>query len=273
MEKVVEKKIEGLISWFRRYGGPVVVAFSGGVDSSVVLALAVRALGVDKVIAVTFTSPMYPEEDLTWAVKIAKLLGVRHLILSVDQLDDPYFRRNPPDRCYYCKRYLAKRLKEVASGYGAHVVVDGTNATDFTQYRPGIQALIEYGVKCPLAELGISKNEVRLIAKVLGLPNWDKPSSACLVTRIPYGCEVTLEKLRRIALAERIVKEIVGVKQVRVRDHDYIARIEVGRDERVKFFNEELMDRVATELMKLGYKYVTLDLLGYRTGSLDEILK
>ena len=269
----VEEKFRRLIEWFRCCGDPVVVAFSGGVDSSVVLAVAVKALGRENVVAVTVTSPTYPEEDLSLARDVAKFLGVEHVIVETDELSDPNFVRNPPNRCYYCKQHMIKKLIEVARRYGARVIVNGTNLSDSSERRPGVLALREYGVRSPLVEVCLSKDEVREVAKLLGLPNWDKPSMACLASRIPYGSMITVERLRRIALAERIVREFTGVGQVRVRDHDYIARIEVGRYERRRFFSEELMDRVAIELMKLGYKYVTLDLLGYRSGSLDELLK
>ncbi|RLF22491.1 MAG: ATP-dependent sacrificial sulfur transferase LarE [Thermoprotei archaeon] len=268
----LKEKLMRLIEWYKSMKGPVVVAFSGGVDSSVVLATAVIALGSEKVIAVTAISPTYPEEDLEWAKRIVKLLGVKHILVKTDELSDPNFIRNPPNRCYFCKKSLIDRLMRIAREHHAKVIVEGTNASDLTGHRPGFLALKEAGVRSPLAEVGITKEEVRAIAKALGLPNWNKPSMACLASRIPYGELITAERLRRVALAEKIVKELTGVRQLRVRDHGYIARIEVGRDERHKFFNEETMDKVAQALIKLGYKFVTLDLLGYRTGSLDTLI-
>lgn len=272
LDKELRIKFRNLINWYKSVNGPILVAFSGGVDSSVALAVAILTLGSSNVIAVTAISPTYPEEDLEWARKITKLLGVKHIIIETNELEDPNFVNNPPTRCYFCKKSLVNHLLKLAKEYKAKVIIDGTNASDLKTHRPGYLALKEAGVRTPLAEVNFTKKDVRLLAKVLGLPNWDKPSMACLASRIPYGEIITLEKLKRIANAEKIVKRITGVKQLRVRDHGYIARIEVGRDERRKFFNEGIMDRVAQELMKLGYKFVTLDLLGYRQGSLDTLI-
>ncbi|MCC6058438.1 MAG: ATP-dependent sacrificial sulfur transferase LarE [Desulfurococcaceae archaeon] len=268
----LKKKFDKLIEWFKIVGGPIVVSFSGGVDSSVVLATAVYAIGRENVVAVTAISPTYPEEDLYWAKEIAKILNVKHILIESDELEDPNFISNPFNRCYYCKKSLSKSLLEIAKKLNAKVIVDGTNASDLNTHRPGYLAFREKGIRSPLAEVGITKDETRLLAKALGLPNWDKPPMACLASRIPYGEIITVEKLKRIAEAEKIVKKLTGVSLVRVRDHGYIARIEVYPNERRKFFNEKVMDSVALELQKLGYRYVTLDLLGYRSGSLDELL-
>ncbi|MHA1617452.1 MAG: ATP-dependent sacrificial sulfur transferase LarE [Candidatus Njordarchaeales archaeon] len=272
LDEHLREKFRELIKWYKEIEGPVIVAFSGGVDSSVILATAALALGSDKVIAVTSTSPIHPEEDLEWAKKIASMLNVKHILIRTNELSDPNFVRNPPERCYYCKKNLIKQLKNIAKQYNAEAIVEGTNASDLHEHRPGFLALKEEGVKSPLAETGITKEEARTIARILGLPNFNRPSMACLASRIPYGEYISPERLRRIALAEKTIKELVGIRQLRVRDHGYIARIEVGRDERQKLFNEELMDKIAYELMKLGYKFVTLDLLGYRSGSLDTLL-
>ncbi|MEM4848425.1 MAG: ATP-dependent sacrificial sulfur transferase LarE [Ignisphaera sp.] len=273
MHRDVGKVIEELMEWFRGVEKPIVVAFSGGIDSSVVLITACKALGRENVIAVTAVSPIRLEEDLEWAKEISSLLGVEHVIVETSELNDSDFVANPPNRCYICKKYLAEKLVEVARKFNAKTIVDGTNASDAVSYRPGIKALKEVGIRSPLAELGVSKEEVKSIAKAVNLPNWDRPSATCLATRIPYGEPITLDKLRRIAKAEEIIKRLLGVKVVRVRDHGYIARIEVGASERRKFFSEEIMDLVAMELKKLGYKYVALDLLGYKSGSLDELIK
>ncbi len=272
LKEGLRAKFLRLLEWYRSVGGPVLVAFSGGVDSSVALITATLALGKDMVIAVTAISPTYPEEDFKWAKKIADLIGVRHLLIETDELADPNFTRNPPERCYFCKKSLIAQLIRFAKVHGARIIVDGTNASDLGSHRPGYLALREAGIRSPLAEIGLTKDEVRALAKALRLPNWDKPSMACLASRIPYGEPITAEKLRRIAMAEKVIKEITGVRQLRVRDHGYIARIEVGRDERRKFFDEKIMDKIAHELIKLGYKFVTLDLLGYRQGSLDVLL-
>jgi uncharacterized protein len=267
-----KEKFLKLIDWFKSVESPVLVAFSGGVDSSVVLTVASLALGRSSVLAITATSPIHHEEDLAWAKRVAELLGVTHILVESHELEDPNFISNPPNRCYFCKKSLAKELSKVAERFGAKTVVDGTNASDLSGYRPGLLAFVEAGVRSPLAEVGITKDEAREIARALSLPNWDRPSMSCLATRIPYGEPIDVEKLKRVAEAEKIVKALTGVSVVRVRDHGYIARIEVGRDERKKLFNDSTMDIVAEELWKLGYKYVTLDLHGYRSGSLDELL-
>jgi len=268
-----EEALNKLVNWFKSVDPPVIVLFSGGVDSSVVLAVAVKVLGRENVVAVTAVSPIRLGEDLEWAKRVSEMLGVRHIIIETNELSIPEFVANPPNRCYICKKNLATKVLELAQKLKAKIIVDGTNADDFNDFRPGIKAFKEAGIRSPLAELGIGKEGARALAKVLGLPNWDRPPSSCLATRIPYNEPITLERLNRIAKAEEIVKRLTGVRLVRVRDHGYIARIEVDPRERRKFFDEEIMDRVAHELRKLGYKYVTLDLLGYRSGSLNEALQ
>lgn len=267
------EKLAKLEEWFRGRGGPVVVAFSGGVDSSVVVAAAARALSPSNVYAVTAESPLYPRSELEWARKVAELLGVNHVIVDSNELEDESFASNPPLRCYFCKKELARKLKEVAARVGAKVIVDGTNSEDLSGHRPGYLAFREEGIHSPLAELGFTKSDTRQVAKLLDLPNWDKPSTACLASRIPYGQRITPERLKRIEAAEAAVRTLTGARQVRVRDHGDIARIEVGREERRLFFSEEVMDRVAEELKLLGWRYVALDLEGYRSGSMDESLK
>jgi len=200
------------------------------------------------------------------------MFNVEHILVESSELSDPNFVANPPNRCYFCKKSLVKELLKVAEKYRAKAIVDGTNASDISSHRPGYLAFRESGVRSPLAEIGFTKEEVRVLAKALNLPNWDKPPMACLASRIPYGEQITIEKLNRIAKAESIVKKLTGVALVRVRDHGYIARIEVARNERGKFFSEDIMDKIAEELQKLGYRYVALDLYGYRSGSLDELL-
>jgi len=266
------EKLAKLEEWFKAIRGPVVVAFSGGVDSSVVLAAAARALGPSRVYAVTADSPTYSRTELEWAKRVAGLLGVNHVIIGTNELDDENFASNPPIRCYYCKKELAQRLKEVAERVGAKVIVDGTNSEDLGGHRPGYLAFKEESVRSPLAELGFTKSDIRQVARLLGLPNWDKPSMACLASRIPYGQRITLERLKRIEAAEEAVRALTGARQVRVRDHGDIARIEVGRGERRLFFSEEVMDEVARRLKQLGWRYVALDLEGYRSGSMDEVL-
>lgn len=266
----VKEKFEGLLKNLQALKG-VVVAFSGGVDSSLVAAAAKKALG-DRVLAVTADSSTLPPGELEEARKVAEALGVRHRVVEVDELNDPRFAANPPNRCYYCKKQLLEVLKKIAWEEDLEAVVDGTNAEDLQGHRPGALALQEEGVRSPLAEAGITKKEVYLLAEMLRLPTAGKQSMACLSSRFPYGERITAEGLRRVAEAEVFIKKTLGVRQLRVRDHHGIARIEVGREERRLFFDEALMDRVAEGLKKLGYCYVALDLAGYRTGSMDEAL-
>ncbi len=267
----VYTKFMRLVNWFRSIDGKVMVMFSGGVDSSVVLSTATAVLGTSRVVAVTFSMPIVDEEDLYWSSEIAKSLGVERIVIEVDILSEKEFVSNPVDRCYVCKRKMVEKLNEYIDLLDIDVVINGTNASDLHTYRPGYRALREYGVRSPLAEIGITKEDSREIAKAFNLPNWSRASSSCLATRIPYGSPITLEKIVRIAKAERIIKDLTGLSLVRVRDHGNIARIEVDRNERRKFFSEELMDRVARELNRLGYRYVTLDLNGYRSGSFDTL--
>lgn len=272
VELSLRDKFDILVNILKSFEVPIAVLFSGGLDSSVVAAVSTLTLGSENVIALTAQSPTYPEEDFRWAKEVASIFKFRHIIIESDEINDYNFISNPPNRCYFCKKNLLIKVVEVIRKYGAKVIVDGTNASDLYGHRPGYLALIEFKVRSPLAEAYLSKEEVRLLAKALGLPNWSKPPMACLASRIPYGEPITVEKLRRIASAEALIKSLTGVELIRVRDHNHIARIEVDPKERRKFFNEEIMDRISEELKKLGYKYVALDLSGYRSGSLDEVL-
>lgn len=214
-----------------------------------------------------------PPWEVEEATRVAKEIGIRHEILEGNELEDPNFVRNPPNRCYFCKKGLAAKLKKFAKEVGLRSIADGSNADDLSDYRPGRLALEEEGISSPLAEVGLTKEEIREIARELGLSVADKPPMACLASRIPYGQEITLDKLKMVAKAEAAVKKIAKVKQVRVRDHDGIARIEVNPKERVAFFNEAVMDEVAKELRTMGFKYVTLDLEGYVQGSMNRLLR
>ncbi|MDH5816445.1 MAG: ATP-dependent sacrificial sulfur transferase LarE [Candidatus Nezhaarchaeota archaeon] len=267
MSRDLKFMVEELVSRLKGKGS-VLVAFSGGVDSSLVAYLAHLALG-NEALAVTIKSPLSPFGELEEAIEIAKLIGIRHEIVELNELEIPGFSSNPRDRCYLCKKFRFKKLKELASQRGIRVIVDGTSKSDALEHRPGIRALIEEGVYSPLLEAGFTKDQVREIVKLLNLPFHDKPPNSCLMTRIPYGSEVTLERLARIGLAEKIVKERLKLRMIRVRDHGDLARIEVSRDERRLFFDETVLDFVANELKRLGFKFVTLDVEGYRTGSFD----
>jgi uncharacterized protein len=267
----VAEKWGMLTSWFKQFKS-VIVAFSGGVDSSL-LALAAKKSLNDNAIAVTAKSPTFPLRELDEAAKIASLINIKHVIIETDEFKNPEFTRNPPNRCYYCKKNLFSKLKDLSSKLNVEAIVTGTNADELREYRPGHIAEIEEGVRTPYVELGFTKKDIREVAKHVGLPNWDKPSMACLASRIPYGLEITEDRLRRIDEAERIVKDTVNVRQVRVRDHNGIARIEVYPEERPKFFNTDLMDKIAESLKSIGFTYVTLDLAGYIPGSMNKILK
>ncbi|MEM1545307.1 MAG: ATP-dependent sacrificial sulfur transferase LarE [Candidatus Methanomethylicia archaeon] len=260
-----------LTSWFKQFKS-VIIAFSGGVDSSLLTLAAKEALS-SNAIAVTAKSPILPSRELNEATKIASIINIRHIVIETDELKDFNFTRNPPNRCYYCKKSLIRKLKDLASKLNIETIVTGTNADELREYRPGHIAEIEEGVKTPYVELGFTKMDIRNIAKNVGLPNWDKPSMACLASRIPYESEITEERLRRIDEAERMVKDIVDVKQIRVRDHDGIARIEVNPEERSKFFNIDVMNRINESLKSIGFIYVTLDLSGYNPGSMNKTLK
>jgi uncharacterized protein len=244
----------------------VVVAFSGGVDSTLLLKVAHDALG-EKVLAVTVVSPTMPAHELEEAAELARQIGVRQVTLEGQEMSDPAYLANTTDRCYICKGKICDGLLEIARREGYAYVLDGSNADDLNDHRPGQRATRERGVRSPLQEVGLTKAEIRQLARQLGLPNWDMPSAACLASRIPYGSPITLEALSQIEEAERLLREL-GFGQLRVRHHDQIARIEVDSTE----FERVMANRTAitTALRKLGYTYVTLDLVGFRSGSMNE---
>lgn len=263
------KRFDELVNWFADKGR-VIVALSGGVDSAVVAYAAKKALD-GNAIAVTADYKTLSDEELESAKKIAKEIGIRHKIIEYSELENPDFVKNDEYRCFHCRSELATHLLDVAKQEGAKFVVDGTNADDLDDFRPGIIALKQNGVKSPLVELAIKKSEIRKIANELNLSIYDKPSNACLASRIPHGTEVTNDKLKRIEQAEIVVKKLFNVKQVRVRDHGEIARIEVGRDERHLLFDQKKLDELDVELKKLGFKFVAIEASGYKTGSLNVI--
>lgn len=246
----------------------VLVAFSGGVDSSVLAALSYRLLG-DNAVAVTIDSPTIPDYEVEEAKEIAKEIGVRHVVVEHHELD-PVFKDNPVDRCYHCRKAEIAALQEVAAREGFTHILAGTNTDDYRDYRPGIKALKESGVSSPLAEAGYTKSEVRELARELGLPKHSKPAMACLASRIPYGEPVTEDKLDRVAKAEKVILDL-GVEQVRVRSHQDLARIEVDPSDLQNIL--ESKGKLVKQLKRLGFSYVTLDLQGYRTGSLNEVIK
>jgi uncharacterized protein len=246
------------------------IAFSGGVDSTFLLKVANEVLA-DKVVAVTATSSTYPKRELNEAIKYAEDMKVKHIIISSEELDIEGFALNPKNRCYYCKKELYTKINNIAKEEGVNYVFDGSNLDDTGDYRPGMQAAKELHVISPLKEAGLTKEDIRELSKDLGLLTWNKPSFACLSSRFPYGNKITLSKLTMVDKAEQILLDM-GITQVRVRHHGEIARIEVEPSEREKFFDVEVMDRIGNEFKKIGFTYVTLDVLGYRTGSMNETL-
>ncbi len=247
--------------------GSVVVAYSGGVDSAYLAWVAHDLLG-DRAVAITADSPSYPERHRQMATQIAVQFGLRHEVIHTSELERPEYRANPANRCYYCKHELYTHLSRIATERGA-VVVDGNNADDRGDYRPGQQAAREFGVRSPLDEANLGKDDIRQLARAAGLPVWDEPASACLSSRIPYHSEVTDEKLRTIERAETVLRGH-GFRVCRVRHHDDLARIELGRAELSRALEPEMSATLVRELKAIGYRYVTIDLQGYRTGSLNE---
>jgi len=262
-----EKKVR-ILEELKSYGS-VLVAFSGGIDSTLVAYLARAALG-EKALAVTADSPSIPVAELQDAKRLANEIGIRHLIIKTNELEDPNYLANPANRCYFCKKELARKLTELAEELGDYTVIDGTNAEDLKGHRPGATALSERNVRRPLAEGGLTKAEVRTLAKHLGLSNYDKPSMPCLSSRVAYGEVITPERLLKIERAESWIRSMTGVRELRVRDHGNVATIEVGPNERRLFFDEALLDRISSALRELGFAHVALDMSGYRSGNMNE---
>lgn len=246
-----------------------VIAFSGGVDSTFLLKAAKEALG-DKAAAVTVVSPYIPKWEIEEAKEIVAELAIKHEFIEVSIMDEIKF--NPDNRCYLCKKSIFTKIKEFANKNEYNYVLDGTNLDDTKDYRPGLVALRELEIKSPLLENRLTKQEIRQLSKELGLQTWKKPPYACLLSRIPYGNEIKIEELERIEKAERYLMSI-GFEGIRVRCHSDLARIEVQREERYKLFNEELLDSISAELKKYGFRYVSLDMEGYRVGSLNQSIK
>src|SRR5215203_1613825 len=265
----LEKRLEELEAMIAPYGSAL-VAFSGGVDSSLALAIAARALPKGSVLAVTSNNETYLPSELGQAETFVRSLGVEHFVVNTRELDDPNYAKNPTNRCYFCKSTLYSDLAKLAEEKGYACVVDGANKDDEGDYRPGRKAARELGVVSVLSEAAMTKAEVRELAKHLGLPTWDKPALACLSSRFPYGQEITPEKLSQVARAEEFMRR-KDFKQVRVRHHGEIARLEVGPDELERAF--AMREDISAELLDAGFLYVTLDLAGYRSGSLNAALK
>ena len=266
MNKV--KKLKDILTKMAR----VVVAFSGGVDSSFLLRMAKDVLSDENVLAVTAVSETYTGSELRQAKRFAKDLGVAHKIIYTNELKDKNFTKNPANRCYYCKKELFKELDRIKKEKGFNYVLDASNTDDIKDYRPGSKAKKEFGVRSPLVEARFSKEDIRKFSRRLKLNTADMPSMACLASRFPYGEKIDKKSLRRIERAEDFIKS-QGVSQVRVRCHNNIARIEVEKQSIKKFVNSKFCDKIAKRLRQLGFKYIALDLEGYRTGSLNEALK
>jgi uncharacterized protein len=249
----------------------VVVAFSGGVDSTFLLRTAKDELG-DDVLAVTATSGSYPLRELDSARTLARRMHVPQVVIQTQEADDPHFAANPPDRCYYCKKELFSRLKDIALAMDMAAVADGANADDAHDFRPGSRAAGELGVQSPLKDAGLTKDDIRALSRELGLPTWNKPAYACLASRFPYGTRITSDKLKGVGEAEEFIRSL-GFEGFRVRHHGAIARIEVEPGDIERFCAGDVRKRVVEKLKSVGYAYVALDLEGYRTGSMNEVLE
>lgn len=248
--------------------GRIAVAFSGGVDSAFLLASAAKTLGPENVLAVTAVSPVFPKREREEARRLCASLSVRQKEIGIDILGLDCFRNNPADRCYHCKYAIMSAMKNAAAEEGFPVLIEGSNADDTGDFRPGMRALSELGILSPLLEAGLGKEEIREKAREMGLPVWNKPSSACLASRIACGEEITLEKLKKVELAEEYLRSL-GMKQLRVRVHGELARIEAEKDGiGIVFENRE---EIAKKLRSIGFRYVTLDLEGFRSGSMNQL--
>jgi pyridinium-3,5-biscarboxylic acid mononucleotide sulfurtransferase len=263
-----EDKYASLIDWFKLKNCKVLVALSGGVDSAVVALAAKNALGKQNVLAITANYQTLSGEELSTAVEVGKELGIRHRIIKYNELENQDFVKNDSSRCFHCRNELADNLITLAGQEGFKLIVDGSNKDDLNDYRPGMVALHQRGIKSPLIETGFNKNDIRNLAKANKLSIYDKPSNACLASRISKNIQITPEKLKRIENCEAIIKRVFEVKQVRVRDHGDLARIEVEKEEIKKLFDIEKLNEIELPFRVNGFKYVTIDIAGYKKSGL-----
>jgi len=249
----------------------VVVAFSGGVDSTLLARAAKDAVG-DRAVLVTADSETYPEGELAEAKQLAALIGLRHVVVRTDELANPEYASNGANRCFFCKEELFTHLVPIAEREGCRALVYGANVDDLGDHRPGMQSAKQRGVRAPMIDAGLTKQEIRELSRALGLPTWDKPSFACLSSRFQYGDRITAEKLRRIDAAEGFMKSL-GFRQFRVRHHDRLARLEIARDEMPRLWADGRHEAIVTRFRELGYVYVALDLAGFQSGSANLLLR
>ena len=268
MEKTTSRKLTQLQEMLRKMKH-VAIAFSGGVDSTFLVKIAYDVLGTN-VVAVTAVSPTYPQWELKEAQNLAQTIGVPHTILQSKEMNDPHFTKNTKNRCYYCKKELFVEIKKLAAKKNITYILDGSTIDDTFDYRPGEKAIQELQIISPLKQVGLTKTEIRKLSKQLGLPTWDKPSFACLASRFPYGTKLTKSRLNQVEQAETLLQSL-GIEQFRVRYHDKLARIEVPQKDFQLILKHS--KTIVNQFKKLGFTYITLDITGYRSGSMNEVLK